>query len=81
MDESILSKIGPVMLYANHAAELLSTRNNILVFDYKGQMRHIVGMRAAMMKICREVCPEITDIRLETERDSDKFDGSFPSTY
>ena len=81
IDESILSKIGPVMLYANHAAELLSTRNNILVFDYKGQMRHIVGMRAAMMKICREVCPEITDIRLETERDSDKFDGSFPSTY
>ncbi len=80
IDESILGKIGSVLLYVNHAAELVSTKDNVLVFDYKGQMRHIVGIRAAMMSICRDVCPEITDIRLETERNSDKFDGTFIAT-
>ena len=79
-DEAIIAKIGPVLDYVNHGAELVSTRNNVLVFDYKGQMRHIVGIRAAMLELCKKVCPEIVDIRLETDRGSDKFDGAFPIT-
>ena len=80
IEEAVLAKIGPVLKYVNHAADLLSTRDPVLVVDYRGQMRHIVGIRSAMLELCKECAPEIVDIRLETERGSDKFDGAFPDT-
>jgi hypothetical protein len=78
--DKVLGKIEPVLRYVNHVAVLQSTRDNILVFDYRGQMRHIVGMRATMLQIARECFPEVVDVRLETDRMSDKFDGTFSAT-
>ena len=38
-------------------------------------MRHIVGIRAHMLMIAKEMLgDEIKDVRLETDRTSDKFD-------
>lgn len=44
IEESVVDKIQPLLKFINHAGELKSTRNNILVFDYKGLMRHIPGI-------------------------------------
>eukprot|EP01038_Epipyxis_sp_PR26KG_P013449 gene13449-18033_t len=69
-----VEKLSLVIEYVNHLAELKSTKDNIIVFEYKGQMRHLLGVRASMMSIAEECFPEVVDIRLETERAADKFD-------
>ena len=75
IDEKVVERIQPVLKYINHAGTLLSTKDGIIVMDYMGQMRHIIGIRATMLKIAKECCPEIKDIRLETEKGKDKFDS------
>lgn len=74
IDKKILAKIQPVIKLVNHIAELKSTKNNKLVFQYKGVMRHLIGIRSMMMTVAKECFPEMVDLRLETTRTSDKFD-------
>ena len=45
IEEGKLDAIAPVMAYVNHAATLLSTKDDVLVFRYKGNMRHLLGIR------------------------------------
>jgi len=75
IDESIKQKIKPVLDYINYGAELKSTAGNVLVFDYFGHMRHLIGIRSSMIAIAKECFPEMVELHLETERTSDKFDG------
>ena len=74
IDEKIARKIQPVIRFVNHLARLRSTKDNVLIFEYKGVMRHLIGVRAMMMGIAKECFPEMVDLRLETKRASDKFD-------
>jgi len=74
IEESVVEKIQPLIKFINHAGVLQSTKNNILVFDYKGLMRHIPGIRSMMLSIAASCFPEMADLRIETERTSDKFD-------
>ena len=74
IDPKIVEKIQPVLDFANHAVELQSTKDNVLIFLYKGNMRHLIGVQANMKKIAKKYFPEMTDLRLETPRASDKFD-------
>ena len=66
----------PLLYFSNHVADLLSTKDDVLLFEYRGQMRHIIGIRDMMIRVAAEQCPGITvkDIRLETVRTTDKFD-------
>lgn len=59
IDQAIVHKIEPVMQYVNYAAKLRSTKDNILVFEYFGQMRHLLGIRESMYHIARQCWPEI----------------------
>lgn len=74
IDKKILAKIQPVIGLVNHIADLKSTKNNTLIFQYKGIMRHLIGIRSMMMTVAKECFPEMVDLRLETTRTSDKFD-------
>jgi hypothetical protein len=74
IEKEKIAHIQPVINYVNHAAKLLSTKDDVLVFHYKGNMRHLLGIRASMMRICKTCYPECTNIRLETTKRADKFD-------
>jgi len=74
IDEAVVAEIQPLLRLVNHAAELRSTKDNVLVFEYKARLRHIVGIREMMLKTAKECFPKIVDLRLETERTNDKFD-------
>jgi len=76
VEEHKLPALRPVLDFANHVAALVSTRDDVLIFEYRGQMRHIVGIRDMMLKVAADSCPAgaVKDIRLETERMIDKFD-------
>jgi hypothetical protein len=50
-------------------------QDNVLLFNYKGPMRHIIGVRAMMINIAKGCFPEMKDLRLETTRRTDKFDA------
>ena len=54
-----LSRIEPLINYINHAGELQSTKDNILIFDYRGTLRHIIGIRASMMELAKTCFPEL----------------------
>jgi hypothetical protein len=56
IEESVVDKIQPLLKFINHAGELKSTRNNILVFDYKGLMRHIPGILLYMNIYLFSIC-------------------------
>lgn len=74
IEQEKLAALKPVLDYVNFAAKLLSTKDNVLVFRYKAQMRHILGMRASMLQIADKHNLGLADIRLETDRRADKFD-------
>lgn len=74
VDPAVAARIGPLLLFVNHAAALRCTRGNVLTFEYLGQMRHLIGIRETMLTIGRQCFPELVDILLETERKTDKFD-------
>ncbi|KAJ1428835.1 hypothetical protein B484DRAFT_65478 [Ochromonadaceae sp. CCMP2298] len=69
-----LAKLAPLIDYINHAGQLLSTKDNVVVFEYKGRMRHIIGVRASMMALAKKAYPELVELRLETTKKADKFD-------
>ena len=74
IEQKVVDKIKPLLEFVNYAAELQSTKNNILVFRYHGNMRHLIGIRANMIHIAKQCFPEMVDLLLETPRPSDKFD-------
>ena len=75
IEEHKLAAIRPVLDYANHLVHLQSTRDDVLIFRYEGQMRHVMGIRDNMLAVAAELCPgKIKDIRLETTRQTDKYD-------
>lgn len=74
IDPDVLEHIQPVLRMANHIARLKSTKNNTLIFEYRGQMRHIVGIRATLLQCAQECFPELVDLRLETEVMCDNHD-------
>lgn len=59
IDQKVVEKIKPVLDYVNHCAELLSTKDGVLVFDYFGQMRHVIGIRDSMLHIAKQCYPEV----------------------
>ena len=59
IDEHILQHIQPVLRFINHAAVLKSTKDNILIFEYKSSLRHIIGARDSMLVIAKQCFPEI----------------------
>jgi hypothetical protein len=75
VDEAVVSEIRPVLDFANQAAELLSTRDGVLIFNYKGNMRQLLGIRDMMLSIAKDCYPGLKDLRLVTERTHDKYDS------
>eukprot|EP01041_Mallomonas_annulata_P006161 gene6161-12476_t len=59
IDPEVLEKIRPVLRMGNFIADLKSTKNNTLIFEYHGTMRHIVGIRATLMAVAKECLPEL----------------------
>ena len=74
IEEDKLEKIEPLIRFVNHVATLKSTKDDILVFEYHGIMRHLVGIHSTMTKLAKEHYPNYKDIRLETDRKADKYD-------
>ena len=74
IDQRVVNEIQPLLEFVNHAAELQSTKNDVLVFYYYGNMRHLIGIRANMIQIAKKCYPNMVDLLLETPRASDKFD-------
>ena len=74
IDQRVVDKIQPLLDFVNHAAVLQSTKNNVLIFGYYGNMRHLIGIRANMIHIGKQCFPEMVDLLLESPRPSDKFD-------
>jgi hypothetical protein len=59
IDADVAAKLAPVIKFVNHAAKLRSTKNGVVVFDYLGQMRHIIGIRDFMFRIAKDCYPQI----------------------
>ena len=59
IDPAVATKIQPVVDFVNHCGRLLSTKDGIIVFEYFGQMRHILGIRDMMFRLARQCMPEI----------------------
>lgn len=74
IEEEKIASIQPVIDYANHVATLLSTKEDVIVFEYKGIMRHCLGIRSSMLRIAKQCYPDCVDVRLETYKKCDKFD-------
>lgn len=74
IDPAVVEQIGPVLRMANEIVKLRSTKGNILLFEYRGVMRHIAGIRATLFEVARQCFPEVVDLRLETTRMLDKHD-------
>lgn len=74
IDPAVVERLGPVLRMANEVAKLRSTKGNVLLFEYRGVMRHIAGIRATLFEVARQCFPEVVDLRLETTRLLDKHD-------
>ena len=59
IDESVLEKIQPLLLFINHAAILRSTKGNVLTFEYLGRMRHLIGIRDYMIHLGKQCFPDL----------------------
>jgi len=72
IDNTMVTKLEPLLKFCNHLAILKSTKDNILIFEYFGMIRNIIGIRSMMIKIAKECVPDIVDVRLETDKNNDK---------
>ena len=76
IDPKVVKIIGPVIQFANHMVVLQHAKDGLIIFEYKGLMRNLIGIRDMMKGIARDCYPEFVDLRLETVKTSDKFDHS-----
>ena len=66
--------IRPIIRYLNFEAKLLSTKNDIFVFEYFGLMKNIIPIRNGVLEMTKDFYPQVKDVRLETIRAFDQFD-------
>ena len=59
IEADVAAKLAPVIRFVNHAAKLRSTKDGVVIFDYLGQMRHLIGIRDFMLRIAKDCYPQI----------------------
>jgi len=59
IDPKVAEMLAPVSRFVNHCGRLLSTKDGVVVYDYFGHMRHVIGIRDMMLRLAKESWPEI----------------------
>lgn len=59
IEEDKVQLLQPLIKFINHAGKLLSTKDDIIIFDYYGKMRDLAGIRVMMLGMAKECYPQI----------------------
>jgi hypothetical protein len=62
----------PLIDYINHMGKLVSTNDDIIIFDYFGPMKILLGVQGSMEYMAKQLYPGTKQLRLETERNCDR---------
>lgn len=71
IEDHKLPLLEPLLRFISESSELQSTKDDVLIFWYKGFIKNIIGMQAMLKGIAQECYPPLVDLRLETDRRMD----------